>query len=87
MTAAAPLVYCETNWIVALAFPHHQLHAVSRELREAARRGECQIRLPGAAILEARGTLSEVGSRLAGSFATLRNDVQQALKKRPDGVR
>jgi len=80
MTASPPIVYCETNWIVALAFPHHQLHRASRELREAAQRGECQVRVPAAALLEARGTLSDVSNQLASSFATLRNDVMRAVE-------
>ena len=28
-----PIVYCATNWIVALAFPHHQLHRDATNLR------------------------------------------------------
>ncbi len=31
-----PIAYCETNWIVALAFPHHQLHGQAKRLLEHA---------------------------------------------------
>lgn len=78
--SAPPIVYCETNWIVALAFPHHQLHGVAKKLQEAGRRGECSLRIPAPAILEARGTLSDVSTQLSSSFAALRNDVLRAAE-------
>lgn len=75
-----PIVYCETNWIVALAFPHHQLHGVAKKVHEAGRRRDCSVRVPAAAILEARGTLSDVSTQLSSSFAALRNDVARAAE-------
>ena len=78
--SAQPIVYCETNWIVALAFPHHQLHGVAKKVHEAGKRGECSVRVPAAAILEARGTLSDVSTQLSSSFAALRNDVLRAVE-------
>jgi hypothetical protein len=68
-----PIVYCETNWIVALAFPHHQLHREAAKLREDAQTGNCRLRIPMASLLEARGTLGDVANQLAASFASLRN--------------
>jgi hypothetical protein len=68
-----PIVYCETNWIVAIAFPHHQLHKDAVKLREDARAGRCRLRIPLASLLEARGTLGDVANQLATSFASLRN--------------
>ena len=73
-----PIVYCETNWIVALAFPHHQLHGAAKKLREDASAGRCSLRVPLASLLEARGTLSDVASQLSSSLASLRNSVANA---------
>lgn len=75
-----PIVYCETNWIVALAFPHHQLHETAKRIYEAGKRGDCSIRVPGAAVLEAKGALSDVSTQLSSSFAALRNDVLHAVE-------
>ncbi|MEO7034422.1 MAG: hypothetical protein ABI548_11015 [Polyangiaceae bacterium] len=75
---STPIVYCETNWIVALAFPHHQLHRAAKDLRDRARRGECDLRVPLASLLEARGTLSDVANQLSGAFANLRNSLATA---------
>lgn len=73
MHMTAPIVYCETNWIVALAFPHHQLHKDAVKLRADAQTGKCRLRIPMTSLLEARGTLGDVASQLAASFASLRN--------------
>jgi hypothetical protein len=78
--SAPPLVYCETNWIVALAFPHHQLHGLAKNVHEAGKRGECSVRVPATALLEARETLSDVSTQLSSSFAALRNDVARAAE-------
>lgn len=73
-----PIVYCETNWIVALAFPHHQLHKGAKDLLTRAENGECSLRIPQASLLEARGTLGDVANQLSASFAALRNDLVNA---------
>lgn len=75
---SVPIVYCETNWIVALAFPHHQLHRAAKKLRENSKQGKCELRIPLASLLEARGTLSDVASQLSTSFASLRNSLATA---------
>ena len=75
-----PIVYCETNWIVALAFPHHQHHRLARELRDQAHRGECEIRLPYAAVLEAPHPITEESKRLGNAFALLRDELANALQ-------
>jgi len=75
---SARIVYCETNWIVALAFPHHPLHREAKDLRVRASRGECELRVPLASLLEARGTLSDVANQLSSAFASLRNSLATA---------
>lgn len=78
--SSAPLVYCETNWLVALAFPHHQLHSAAVQLRDHARAERCRLRVPFAAYLEARHPLNEFSAQLNKTFASLRDDVQRALQ-------
>jgi len=75
-----PVVYCETNWLVALAFPHHQHHRLARELREQGRRGECEIRLPYAAVLEAPHPIGEESKRIGNAFAVLRDELANAAQ-------
>ncbi|AUX38446.1 MULTISPECIES: hypothetical protein [Sorangium] len=47
-------VYLETNWLVSFILPHHQWRGEARSLLDAAERGECKLRIPVAAFLEAR---------------------------------
>jgi predicted nucleic acid-binding protein len=75
-----PIAYCETNWIVALAFPHHQHHRFARDLLERASRGECEIRLPYAALLEARLPIVTEGKRISEAFAHLRDELANAVQ-------
>ena len=75
-----PIVYCETNWIVALAFPHHQLHREAIKLRTDAQVGRCRLRVPMASLLEARGTLGDVANQLAASFTSLRNELATGVR-------
>lgn len=75
-----PIVYCETNWIVALAFPHHQLHRDATNLRSEATAGNCRLRIPMTSLLEARGTLGDVANQLATSFTSLRNELATGVR-------
>jgi predicted nucleic acid-binding protein len=47
-------VYVETNWLVSCVLVHHELRRDARSLLEAAERGECSLRIPKVALLEAR---------------------------------
>ncbi|WP_438034339.1 hypothetical protein [Sorangium sp. So ce204] len=51
---SAFFVYLETNWLVSYILPHHPWRSEARSLLDAADRGECQLRIPVAAFLEAR---------------------------------
>jgi hypothetical protein len=75
-----PIVYCETNWLVALAFPHHKLFKVATRLLNEARAGACSLRVPLAAFLEARHPLDEVSTALIRSFSQVRDDVARAYQ-------
>jgi predicted nucleic acid-binding protein len=48
------IVYLETNWLVSYVLPHHPWRADARSLLDAAERGECSLRIPVAALLEAK---------------------------------
>lgn len=76
----SPIVYCETNWIVALAFAHHQHHRLALDLRERAARAECEIRLPYAALLEAPHAITEESKRLNKAFTLLRDEIANAVQ-------
>jgi hypothetical protein len=75
-----PIVYCETNWIVALAFPHHQSCGAATKLRADAARGACRLRVPVAALMEARGPLDDVSRQVSRAFALLRDDLARAVQ-------
>ena len=74
-----PVVYCETNWIVALAFPHHARHGGAREVRDRARRGACVLRIPYAAFLEARNPLAEHSATLTNMIAGVNDALLHAF--------
>lgn len=48
-----PVVYVETNWLVALVLPHDRGHRTACELLAAATNGECEVRIPASCFLEA----------------------------------
>ena len=47
------VIYLETNWLVSYVIPHHPWRSEARSLLEAADRGECSLRIPKVAFLEA----------------------------------
>lgn len=47
------VIYLETNWLVSYVVPHHPWRSEARSLLEAADRGECSLRIPKVAFLEA----------------------------------
>jgi len=52
--SAAFNVYVETNWLVSCVLPHHDWRAAALLLLDAAEAGECVLRIPKVAFLEAR---------------------------------
>lgn len=69
------IVYLETNWLVSYVLPHHAWRADARSLLEAADRGECSLRIPVAAFLEAR----HVVERETGEHTKAVNAVSESL--------
>jgi hypothetical protein len=72
------LVYCETNWLVALAYPHHQSYKAARALLTAAQAGACRLRLPYASLLEAQHPIANAASQLNETFARVRDEIERA---------
>jgi hypothetical protein len=80
MNGLKPTVYCETNWLVALAVPHHPMHSSAKKLRMDAAKGDCVLKLPYVALLEARTPIAQLESQFNKAFAQMRDDVQRALQ-------
>ncbi len=75
-----PIIYCETNWIVSLAFQHHQKHKEASELLERARAGEFELRLPIAAILEAPRPIEDEARQFTKTWDAFRAQIQHAFE-------
>jgi hypothetical protein len=76
---ARPLVYCETNWILALALPHHRLHRPAADLLQLARSGGCDLRVPLAALLEAPNAIRREMNTLTSEFTSLADKLRTAV--------
>jgi predicted nucleic acid-binding protein len=80
---AAPsfVAYVETNWLVAYVLPHHDACSEARGLLAAAERGDCDLRIPKVAFVEARHVIERetadharsVGAIVSGLNAAARN--------------
>jgi hypothetical protein len=74
-----PIVYVETNWVVALAVPHDRFHQQALALLADARDGTCRIRMPVGALAEGRErATSEMESR-PRVLAEIRGLLENAL--------
>ncbi|HRI63811.1 MAG TPA: Plug domain-containing protein [Polyangium sp.] len=74
-----PIIYCETNWIVSLAFPHHQKHKEANELLTKASAGEFELRLPVTALIEAPRPIKDEADSFTGTWNAFRALIQHAL--------
>lgn len=87
MSVATFTVYVETNWLVSCVLPHHDWRAAALSLLGAAEAGECVLRIPKVAFLEARHVVeretqdhAKAVSAVSASFtAAARNLVKPAL--------
>lgn len=52
-----PIVYVETNWLIACLFPHEQRFKDAIELLAQANNGQCELRVPHIAFIEAEATM------------------------------
>jgi hypothetical protein len=67
--SGVPIVYAETNWIVSLLYKHRPQHLAATELRAAASRGEIDLRVPYACLIEAVGAIDAAGREAMESIA------------------
>lgn len=75
-----PIAYVETNWLVALSFPHDQLFRRARRLLEDSANGRCEIRIPFAALLEAPHRMARKSQELTKAIADLKNMLAVAVQ-------
>jgi hypothetical protein len=80
MTSSVPIVYVETNWVVAWVVSHDDAHKSAERLLEQAARGECELRIPQAAILESRGAVANAIRRFYDPFEKVKNAVAKAYR-------
>jgi predicted nucleic acid-binding protein len=73
-----PIVYVETNWIIACLFPHDQRHKNATTLLEQAGRGECELRVPQIAFIEAEGTMKAQAASFSNGLKDIQNKLQNA---------
>jgi predicted nucleic acid-binding protein len=69
----APIVYVETNWLIALLFPHDGHHERAMELFGRMNSGECELRIPRIAFIEAQWTMVSTNTELQESIAKLKD--------------
>jgi len=75
-----PLVYVETNWIVSTFFRHREKHGSANSLLASAKRGECEIRIPHAALIEARYALDSESNRVQNLVTQISKELATAFR-------
>lgn len=75
-----PLVYVETNWIVALALPHDRAHRQAAELLNDANAAQCEVRIPWACFREAAQRCDRAMQEAPGTLAEVRDKLGFALE-------
>lgn len=68
-----PIVYVETNWLIALLFPHDGHHERAMELFGRMSSGECELRIPRIAFIEAKWTMVSTNNELQRSITNLKD--------------
>ncbi len=68
-----PIVYIETNWLIALLFPHDERHEHAMELLKRAQAPECELRIPHLAFLEAHTTMMRVSAEFQEEVTKLKD--------------
>lgn len=75
-----PIVYCETNWLVSLAFQHHHKYKEATDLLVRASAGEFDLRLPVTALIEAPRPIADEASSFINAWNTFRVSIQNAVE-------
>jgi hypothetical protein len=78
---ALPLIYVETNWLVALLLPHDRHRNGAIELFQAAMNEECEIRIPYGSFLEAKARAEQdMNDKLAKDVAGISDLMKRAFE-------
>lgn len=75
-----PLVYVETNWIIASVLKHDEHHHSAVTLLQEARNGVIELRIPNPAVLESRKSVGNAASRLFKAIEDVRNAAARAYR-------
>lgn len=73
-----PIVYVETNWIIACVFPHDQRFEHATALLAQASSGACELRIPLIAFIEAEGTMDVCSASFSKALEDIENKLQNA---------
>ena len=73
-----PIVYVESNWIIACLFPHDQRFEHATALLTQATNGACELRIPLIAFIEAEGTMDVCGASFSKGLEDIENKLQNA---------
>ena len=82
-----PIVYVETNWLIALLFPHDGHHEHAMELFGKLSSGACELRIPHIACIEARWTMMSTNNELQTSIARLKDVFLRGYRNGVDDLR
>jgi predicted nucleic acid-binding protein len=74
------IVYVETNWLVACVLPHHAYRHEGLGLLDAAERGECALRIPKVAFVEARHVVERETQDHAKAVNTVSSSFEAAAR-------
>lgn len=75
-----PIVYVETNWIIACLLPHDQSFEKAINLIALATNGICELRIPQIAFIEAEGTMKSRVDALSNELIKVEDQLQNARK-------
>jgi hypothetical protein len=76
-----PLIYVETNWLVALLLPHDRHRNGAIELFQAAMNDECELRIPYGSFLEAKTRAEQdMNDKLAKDIAGISDLMKRAFE-------
>jgi hypothetical protein len=73
-----PIVYVETNWIIACLFPHDQHFEKAINLLTLATNGTCELRIPEIAFIEAETTMNDRSASFSQELTELENKLRIA---------
>ncbi len=80
MSNSLPIAYVEANWVVAHVIAHDDAHKAASRLLHQARAGECELRIPHAAVLESRDAVANAIRRFYEPFEKMRNAISKAFR-------